>query len=360
MTIEVVNEADSVARYELVSMMRASFCVLGPLLGKRGFAKVSLPGGCAIGVRPVDLHLKGLAALGAQITVENGYVIAESEGLRGADMYLGGSFGSTVTGTANVVMAAVLADGVTVIDFAACEPEVQELCLLLNKMGASIHGIGSPRLIIEGVKVLRGCEFDVIPDRIEAGTFMVAAAATRGDVIVENVRVDHLGAVIETLRLCGAQVLHTAKSVHVKGSEILHPADITTLPYPGFPTDMQAQFMAMLTLADGISVIQERIYPDRFMHVAELGRLGAKIRKEGSAAVVLGTSRLCGAPVMASDLRASAGLLIAGLAAEGTTEVRRIYHIDRGYERIEERFNALGARIERAVEVKGDILQDAA
>jgi UDP-N-acetylglucosamine 1-carboxyvinyltransferase len=360
MILEVLHEADSIARYELVSMMRASFCVLGPLLGKRLRAKVSLPGGCVIGVRPVELHLKGLAALGARIVVENGYVNAEADRLRGTDLYLGGTFGSTVTGTANVVMAAVLAEGTTIIDFAACEPEVQELCFLLNKMGARIHGIGSPRLVIEGVQALRGCEYDVIPDRIEAGTFMVAAAVTRGDVTIENVRVDHLGAVIETLRKCGVQVIHTARSVHVRGTGAILPADITTLTYPGFPTDLQAQFMALLTMADGISVIQERIYPDRFMHVAELCRLGARIRKEGSAAVVLGTPRLHGAPVMASDLRASAALVVAGLAAEGTTEVRRIYHIDRGYEQIERRLNALGARVERSVEQKSIVLEDAA
>lgn len=360
MTIEVVNEADSLARYELVSMMRASFCVLGPLIGKRLHAKVSLPGGCVIGVRPVELHLKGLAALGVNLVVENGYIIADADKLSGSDVYLGGTFGSTVTGTANVVMAAVLAEGTTIIDFAACEPEVQELCLLLNKMGACIHGVGSPRLVIEGVKALRGCEYDVIPDRIEAGTFMVAAAMTHGDITIENIRVDHLGAVIETLRKCGVKVIHTAQTVRVQGTGVIHPADITTLTYPGFPTDLQAQFMAMLTLADGISVIQERIYPDRFMHVAELCRLGAKIRKEGSAAVVLGTDRLHGAPVMASDLRASAALVVAGLAAEGTTEVRRIYHIDRGYEQIEHRLNALGAHVERVVEVKSSVLEDAA
>lgn len=360
MTIEVASESESTARYELVSMMRASFCVLGPLLGRRLRAKVSLPGGCVIGVRPVELHLKGLAALGANVVVENGYVICEAEVLRGTDLYLGGTFGSTVTGTANVVMAAVLAEGTTIIDFAACEPEVQELCLMLNKMGACIHGIGSPRLVIEGVKALRGCEVDVIPDRIEAGTFLCAAAVTRGNITLENVRADHLGAVIETLRRCGVKIIHSAQSIHVQGTGTIHPADLTTLTYPGFPTDLQAQFMAMLTLADGISVIQERIYPDRFMHVAELCRLGAKIRKEGSTAVVMGTDRLHGAPVMASDLRASAALVVAGLAAEGSTEVRRIYHIDRGYEHIEQRLNALGARVERVVETKSIVMEDAA
>lgn len=360
MVLQVFSDTQSTARYDLVSKMRASFCVLGPLLGRRLRAKVSLPGGCVIGVRPVELHVKGLAALGSRMTIENGYVQAEADELTGSYVYLGGTFGSTVTGTANVVMAAVLARGTTIIDFAACEPEVQELCLMLNKMGARIDGIGSPRLTIEGVTTLHGCEVEAIPDRIEAGTFMVAAAITRGDVTIENVRPDHLGAVIETLRRCGVSVIHSARALHVRGSEVLHPVDVTTLPYPGFPTDLQAQIMALLTLADGISVIQERIYPDRFMHVAELARLGARIRKEGSSAVVIGERRLHGAPVMASDLRASAALVVAGVAAEGSTEVRRVYHIDRGYEHIEQRFNALGAQIERVAEEKAAVLEEAA
>jgi UDP-N-acetylglucosamine 1-carboxyvinyltransferase len=360
LTLEVLDDAPFTAPYELVSTMRASFCVLGPLVARRRRAKVSLPGGCVIGVRPVDLHLKGLRALGADIAIENGYVLAESPRLRGAQLYLGGSFGSTVTGTANVVMAAVLARGVTIVDYAACEPEVQDLCLLLNKMGARISGIGSPRLVIEGVESLHGADHTVLPDRIEAGTFIAAGALTGGDLLVEPVRPDYLGAVLETLRQIGVDLHVGASSVRVRGRRRYSAADITTLPYPGFPTDLQAQMMALLSLSDGISVIQEKIYPDRFMHVAELARLGANIRKEGASAVVIGVDRLHGAPVMASDLRASAALLVAGLAAEGVTEIRRVYHIDRGYDRVEERFCAVGARIDRVVDQKVRMMEDAA
>jgi UDP-N-acetylglucosamine 1-carboxyvinyltransferase len=360
MRLQVVDEAPYTARRELVKTMRGSFCVLGPLLGRRRRAKVSYPGGCVIGVRPIDLHLKGLKALGAEIDVREGNVAATADRLRGSAMFLGGAFGSTVTGTMNVLMASVLARGRTVIDFAACEPEVQELCRMLGAMGARISGVGSPRLEIEGVDELRGCEIDVIPDRIEAGTFLVAAAVTRGDVFVENARAEHLGAVIETLRQCGAEIICSPTSIHVQAPAGLRAADITTLPYPGFPTDLQAQFMAMCSVAEGISVIQERIYPDRFMHVAELGRLGARIRKDGSAAVVIGTDRLHGAPVMASDLRAGAALVTAGLAAEGVTEVERIYHIDRGYDRLEERLRGLGARIERAAMADSKVVGEAA
>lgn len=360
LTMEVIDDTPFTAPYELVSTMRASFCVLGPVLARRRRAKVSLPGGCVIGVRPVDLHLKGLRALGAAIEVEGGYVLAEASRLRGAPVYLGGPFGSTVTGTANVVMAAVLARGVTIIDYAACEPEVQDLCLLLNKMGAKISGIGSPRLVVEGVESLHGAEHSVLPDRIEAGTLIVAGALTGGDLVVDPVRPDHLGAVLETLRQIGVDLHVGVSSVRVRGRRRYGAADITTLPYPGFPTDLQAQMMALLSLSDGISVIQEKIYPDRFMHVAELARLGANIRKEGASAVVLGVERLHGAPVMASDLRASAALLVAGLAAEGVTEIRRVYHIDRGYDRIEERLRAVGARIDRVVDPKVRMMEDAA
>lgn len=360
MSLQTRNELNCEARYELVSQMRASFCLLGPLLGRRRKAKVSLPGGCVIGVRPVDLHVKGLQALGADVKTEGGYVIGRADRLVGTDIYLGGPFGSTVTGTANVLMAAVLAEGTTVIDYAACEPEVQDLCVLLNKMGARIEGIGSPRLVVHGVRELHGAEHTPIPDRIEAGTFMVAAAMTGGDVVVENVRVDHLSAVIETLRHIGATVLTNGNWIHVRSDGVFRPADLVTLPYPGFPTDLQAQFMALLTLADGISVVQEKIYPDRFMHVAELMRLGANIRKEGNFAIIKGVERLNGAKVMASDLRASAALVIAGLAAEGTTEVSRIYHIDRGYEEIEKRLIPLGARIERIQDQKRIAIDEAA
>lgn len=360
MKLQTRNELNCEARYELVSQMRASFCLLGGLLGRRRKAKVSLPGGCVIGVRPVDLHIKGLQALGADMKVEGGYVIGEADKLVGTDIYLGGAYGSTVTGTANVLMAAVLAQGTTVIDYAACEPEVQDLCVLLTKMGAHIEGIGSPRLVVHGVPELHGAEHTPIPDRIEAGTFMVAAAMTGGDVVVENVRVDHMSAVVETLRHIGVTVLTNGNWIHVHSDGAFKPVDLVTLPYPGFPTDLQAQFMTLLTLADGISVVQEKIYPDRFMHVAELMRLGANIRKEGNFAIIKGVDRLNGAKVMASDLRASAALVVAGLAAEGTTEISRIYHIDRGYEEIEKRLIPLGARIERIRDQKRIAIEEAA
>ncbi len=346
--LEVKSEDNCTARYELVSTMRASFCLLGPLIGKRKNARISLPGGCVIGVRPVDLHLKGIEALGTKVTTDSGYIIASAEQLVGAPVYLGGAFGPTVTGTENMVMAACLAEGVTVINHAACEPEVQELCYFLNKMGAKISGIGSPKLVIEGVKSLRGVEHEVIPDRVEAGTFMLAAAITNSDVTIKNIRVDHLACLIETLSRIGVRVMADSTELRILPRERLKSTDITTLPYPGFPTDLQAQIMALLSIAGGISIITEKIYPDRFMHVAELLRMGADIRKEGSIAIVNGVPKLSGAPVMASDLRASAALVLAGLCAEGKTEVNRVYHIDRGYERIEERFQQLGARIERA------------
>jgi UDP-N-acetylglucosamine 1-carboxyvinyltransferase len=350
-TVKVTDATRVEASYENVSTMRASVCVLGPLLARRGKAKVSLPGGCVIGVRPIDLHLKGFAALGAEIRTEHGYVIAEAKkGLRGGEIYLGGPFGSTVTGTANVLMAATLAKGTTVIENAACEPEVEDLARFLIACGAKIEGAGTHRLVVTGVESLQGAEHTVIPDRIEAGTFMCAAAMTRGDLVVENVRLDHLGALIDRLRATGATADRAEGGVRVTGPERIHPVDVTTLPYPGFPTDLQAQFMALLARAEGISVINEKIYPDRFMHVPELNRLGAQVRKEGAAAIIHGVKELHGAPVMASDLRASAALVLAGLAAKGTTEVRRVYHIDRGYERIEERLNRCGASIRRAVD----------
>jgi len=350
-TVKVTDASRVEASYENVSTMRASVCVLGPLLARRGKAKVSLPGGCVIGVRPIDLHLKGFAALGAEIRAEHGYVIAEAKkGLRGGEIYLGGPFGSTVTGTANVLMAATLAKGTTVIENAACEPEVEDLARFLVACGAKIEGAGTHRLVITGVERLQGAEHTVIPDRIEAGTFMCAAAMTHGDLVIENVRFDHLGALVDRLRATGVPVERAEGGVRVTGPERFHPVDVTTLPYPGFPTDLQAQFMALLARADGLSVINEKIYPDRFMHVAELNRLGAQVRKEGAAAIIHGVKELHGAPVMASDLRASAALVLAGLAAKGTTEVRRVYHIDRGYEHIEERLNRCGASIKRAVD----------
>ena len=348
--LRVRDDKPYTAPYDLVSTMRASVCVLGPLLARRGRARVSLPGGCVIGVRPIDIHLRGLEALGARVRVEHGFVVAEARRLRGADIYLGGPFGSSVTGTANILMAAALADGRSTIENAACEPEVQELAHLLNRMGADIAGIGSPRLEIRGVRRLNGATLRVIPDRIEAGTFLAAGALHGGDVVVKNVKAEHLGSVLYTLRAMGVDLDIGALTIRARGPERLRPVDIVSLPYPGFPTDMQAQLLTLLTLADGISVVTEKIYPDRFMHVSELARMGAQIRKEGPCAIVSGVPALSGAPVMASDLRASAALVLAGLAAKGETEITRIYHIDRGYESVEKRLQSVGARIERVVD----------
>lgn len=339
------------APYKLVSTMRASFCVLGPLLARYGKARVSLPGGCVIGVRPVDLHLKGLAKLGARIQVKEGYVIADGRRLRGAHMYLGGAFGSSVLATDNVMMAATLARGTTVIENAACEPEVVDLARFLIKMGARIKGEGSPYLEITGVKELHGAEYEVIPDRIEAATLIMAAGVTRGEVLVKKARAEHMMAVLEKLEEAGMDLKIARDSVLVRrSSRRFKPTDVVTLPYPGFPTDVQAQFMTLMSITDGISVITEKIYPDRFMHVAELNRMGAQVKREGPYAVVHGTKQLSGAPVMASDLRASAALVLAGLVARGKTEVSRIYHLDRGYERLEEKLKLLGAKIERVKE----------
>jgi len=337
-----------VGDYEIVRRMRAGICILGPLLTRCGRAEVSMPGGCAIGDRPVNLHLRGLQELGAQIHLKNGYIIAEApNGLRGKDIFMGGPFGSTVLGTANVLMAATLAKGRTVIESAACEPEITDLANCLNKMGARITGIGSPRLIIEGVKELRPVEYEVIPDRIEAGTFMAAAAITASELRLRNCRLDDMMAVVDRLRNIGVTVDAEGDGCVVTRTGPIRPADITTQPYPGFPTDLQAQFMVLLSLTDGNSVIIEKVFPDRFMHVAELSRMAANLRKEGPVVIVAGVKKLIAAPVMASDLRASAALVLAGLAAEGTTIVSRVYHIDRGYEKIEERLNPLGAKITR-------------
>ncbi|MFH1884684.1 MAG: UDP-N-acetylglucosamine 1-carboxyvinyltransferase [Planctomycetota bacterium] len=337
-----------VGDYEIVRRMRAGICILGPLLARCGRAEVSMPGGCAIGDRPVNLHIRGLQELGAQIHLKNGYIIAEApNGLRGKDIFMGGPFGSTVLGTANVLMAATLAKGRSVIESAACEPEITDLANCLNKMGARITGIGSPRLIIEGVKQLQPVEFEVIPDRIEAGTFMAAAAITAGELRLKNCRLDDMMAVVDRLRNIGVTVDADGDGCVVTRTGPIRPADITTQPYPGFPTDLQAQFMVLLSLTDGNSVIIEKVFPDRFMHVAELSRMAANLRKEGPAVIVAGVKKLIAAPVMASDLRASAALVLAGLAAEGTTIVSRVYHIDRGYEKIEEKLNPIGAKITR-------------
>jgi UDP-N-acetylglucosamine 1-carboxyvinyltransferase len=330
--------------------MRASICVLGPLLAKRKKARVSMPGGCSFGLRPVDLHVRGLRALGATIELDEGYIVAKADHLRGAEIFLGGPFGSTVLGTANVMMAACLAEGQTIIESAACEPEIEDLANYLIAAGANITGAGTPRITIEGVEKLTGAEHRVIPDRIEAGTFMVAAAITNGDVTLENVNLRHMLAVVDKLREIGVIVTANGSNATVSSSRHLEPADVTTQPYPGFPTDVQAQLIALLCLSDGNSVITEKIYPERFMHVAELLRMGADIRKEGPTAIVTGVKHLIGAPVMASDLRASAALVLAGLVARGETTVKRIYHVDRGYERIEDKLNKLGANIRRLKE----------
>ncbi|HZM02267.1 MAG TPA: UDP-N-acetylglucosamine 1-carboxyvinyltransferase [Candidatus Saccharimonadales bacterium] len=333
--------------YELIRKMRGSICILGPLLGRTGKARVSMPGGCIIGARPIDLHLKGLKSLGVKVRIDSGYVDASTRKLKGAELFLGGRSGPTVLGTANVMMAAVLADGVTIIESAACEPEVIDLALFLNAMGAKVTGAGSPTITITGVKTLHGAEHEVIPDRIEAATFAVAAAATNGEVTLRGARADHLHAVLDKLREAGVKTERSGSALKISRGGRLQPVDITTLPYSGFPTDVQAQMMVLMALTPGISIITERIFESRFMHVSELARLGADIAIEGPSAIVKGGRPLSGAPVMASDLRASAALVIAGLAARGTTEVNRVYHIDRGYENIDTKLRQLGARIER-------------
>jgi UDP-N-acetylglucosamine 1-carboxyvinyltransferase len=333
--------------YELIRKMRGSICILGPLLGRVGRAVVSYPGGCVIGPRPIDLHLKGVQALGADITLDAGYIHAQTKQLRGTDIFLAGRAGPTVLGTANVMMAATLAHGVTTIHSAACEPEVVDLACFLNRMGARIEGAGSPTVTITGVASLHGAEHEVIPDRIETATFAIAAAATRGEITIQKARPDHLHAVLDKLREAGAAVTANGTSLTVRRRGELRPVDVTTQPYAGFPTDVQAQMMALLAITPGLSVITERIYEARFMHVSELARLGAHIALEGSSAIVKGVAQLKGAPVMASDLRASAALVIGGLLAQGTTMVNRIYHLDRGYEKLDAKLRRLGAQVRR-------------
>jgi UDP-N-acetylglucosamine 1-carboxyvinyltransferase len=335
------------APYDIVRKMRASVCVLGPLLGREKEATVSLPGGCVIGDRPIDLHLRGFEALGAAVRVKGGNVKVLAPELRGATVNLRGRFGSTVLGTDNVMMAAVLAEGTTVIDGAAEEPEVQDLANFLIAMGAKIEGAGTRRIIIEGVSELHGAEHAVIPDRIEAGTFLIAAAITGKEVTVTRADPGHLKAILDPLIYTGCSVSTGADYVTLHSNGAGRPLKLETLPYPGFPTDMQAQMCALLSTIDGISVITENVFPQRFMHVAELKRMGANIELQGSSAVINGVEKLSGAPVMASDLRASAALVLAGLKAENSTEINRVYHIDRGYESIDEKLNSLGAQIER-------------
>lgn len=343
----VRDEMNHKAEYEMVRKMRASICVLGPLLAKRKKAQVSMPGGCAIGDRPVDLHLRAMERMGADIELVGGDIIAKAKKMRGCELFLGGPFGSTVLGTANAMMAAVLADGVTVIEMAACEPEVADLADFLNSCGASITGHGTPRIIVEGVKSLSGGEYRIIPDRIETGTFMVAAAITNGELKIENCRLDHLMAFVDRLNAVGVNVEKTDAGCVVSSARRLEPIAVTTQPFPGYPTDLQAQLMTLLCLADGNSIVTEKIFPDRFMHVPELNRMGGRLRREGATVVVEGVRKLVGAPVMASDLRASAALILAGLCARGTTTVNRIYHLERGYEDMDEKLRNVGGDITR-------------
>jgi len=338
------------ASYELVSTMRGSICVLGPLVGKRKKAVVSFPGGCVIGPRPIDLHLKGLKDLGVNIKVKGGYIIANGEKAKGSRVYLGGHFGSSVLATANVLMAAALTRGNTIIENAASEPEIVDLARFLKKMGGRIRGEGSHRIEITGMKKLHGCVHTIIPDRIEAGTYMLATAITKGNVFLKNVYYDNLLALIDKLQETGVSIEKRKGGVRVRCNRRLKPVDVTTLAYPGFPTDLQAQMMALMTVTEGISVITEKIYPERFIHVSELNRMGAQIVLEGPNSIIKGVKNLSGAPVMASDLRASAALVLAGLVAKGKTEISRIYHLDRGYEAIEKKFSRLGANIKRAKE----------
>jgi UDP-N-acetylglucosamine 1-carboxyvinyltransferase len=333
--------------YDIIRKMRGSVCIMGPLLGRLHEAKVSMPGGCVIGARPINLHLWGFKSLGAQIDLKEGYVIAKAPQLEGCSIFMGGRNGSTVLGTANVMMAAVLAKGQTVIEYAACEPEVKDLADFLIKMGADIKGAGSPTIRIRGVEKLHGAEHTVIPDRIEAATYAIAAAATDGEVTLLNGEPNHIQAILHQLRQANVSCTVSGKEVTIKRKGELRPVSIATQPYPGFPTDAQAQLMALMTQARGISIITERIFESRFMHVPELGRLGAHIELEGVSAIVEGGFELQGAHVMSSDLRASAALVIAGMVARSTTIISRIYHLDRGYEKMDVKLRKLGADIGR-------------
>jgi len=342
--ITTASPSDPHAPYELVKTMRASVLVLGPLLARYKRARVSMPGGCAIGARPVDLHMKGLARLGAEVAIDHGYISVSAEKLRGARIYFDTP---TVTGTENLMLAAVLAEGTTVLENAALEPEVVCLAGALNSMGASVAGAGTDTITIEGVRALSPARVEVIPDRIEAGTFMVASAMTRGNVLIRDCPYGLLESLNMKLREAGAEITEEEGGVRVVGDLPIRSVDAKTLPYPGFPTDMQAQLMAMMTVAGSLSVITETVFENRFMHVGELKRMGADISTDGRSAVVRGVAGLSGAELMATDLRASASLILAGLIADGKTTVSRIYHLERGYERIDEKLGGLGARIER-------------
>jgi UDP-N-acetylglucosamine 1-carboxyvinyltransferase len=342
------KQITGVAPYELVRQMRASICLLGPLVGRLRAAKVSFPGGCVIGPRPIDLHIKGLKKLGCEVSIEAGFVQVEAENLKGNEVFLGGRMGSTVTGTANIIMAAVLAPGTTHIENAAAEPEIKDLCSMLSRMGADIEGAGSHSITIQGVKQLHGAEHSIIPDRIEAGTYMVGAAMTGGDLTIENIPPHYLRALLDRFEEAGVIPEIHGNDVRINTDpRQLRPVDVITLPFPGFPTDLQAQMCSLMSLVDGISIITERIYPNRFMHIPELQRMGANIAIEGTSVIIKGVRQLSGAPVMASDLRASAALVIAALAAKGESWIQRVYHIDRGYEKIHEKLAALGMNIER-------------
>ncbi|HQY56685.1 MAG: UDP-N-acetylglucosamine 1-carboxyvinyltransferase [Nitrospira sp.] len=342
--VQAQTIASTEAPYDLVRTMRASVLVLGPLVARLGEAKVSLPGGCAIGSRPVNFHLAGLEKMGATVEIEHGYIKASARRLKGARIYFDTP---SVTGTENLMMAAVLAEGTTVLENAAKEPEITDLAAFLVKRGARIAGAGTDMITIEGVSALHGADHAVIPDRIEAGTYLVAGAITGGDVLVDRCRPEHMEPLLVKLRESGVELCVEKERIHLKVAGRLKGTNVRTSPHPGFPTDMQAQFVALMSVAEGTSVVTETIFESRFMHVEELRRMGADIRVEGNRVVITGKERLTGAPVMASDLRASAGLIVAGLAAEGTTEVSRVYHLDRGYERLEEKFTALGASVER-------------
>ncbi len=333
--------------YDLIRKMRGSICILGPLMGRLNKAKVSMPGGCIIGARPIDLHLKGMRDLGASVRIEAGYVHARAKQLTGGESFLGGRCGPTVLGTANVMMAATLAKGTTVIHSAACEPEIEDLASFLNAMGGKIFGAGSPTITIRGVRRLRGAEHRVIPDRIETATYALAAAVTGGSVMLRNCNPGHLSAVLDKMREAGVRLDPGRNTLRVRPAKQLRSVDITTMPHAGFPTDVQAQMMVLMLKSPGISIITERIFESRFMHVNELARMGASISIEGPSAIVKGGLPLSGADVMASDLRASAALVLAGMAARGVTRVNRVYHIDRGYEDIDGKLRALGANISR-------------
>ena len=345
------SSIDPCAPYGLVRKMRASVCLLGPLVGRLRKAEIPMPGGCVIGNRPIDLHLRALRGLGAEVELSGGTVKVEGSQLKGSSVFIGGRHGSTVTGTANAVMTASLTPGKTVLEGCACEPEITDLCKMLISMGAYISGTGSHTLEIEGVKKLSGTRHSVIPDRIEGATYALAAAITQGEISILGANSRHLGAFANLMHESGVDLNESAEGLHVSVSRGgLRPIEATTLPYPGFPTDLQAQTCALACITDGLSILTERVYPSRFMHLPELMRMGASISLEGSSAIIRGVKQLNGAPVMASDLRASAALILAGLSAKGETWVQRIYHLDRGYDSFESKLNSMGAKVQRLTE----------